>query len=142
MAVPSTAPGTAPVPSASWTFPAVAENVSVARRSVTAFAKEHQVPEPCRGDLRIAVTEIVANAVVHAFRDRPAPGAVTVSARALEDRIEVVVRDDGDGMAARSDSPGMGVGLPLVRRIADEMDQREPPGGGSELWMCLMFDRA
>ena len=38
-------------------------------------------------------------------------------------------------MAPRDDSPGLGLGLPLIRRVADGFDHREPPDGGSELWM-------
>lgn len=33
---------------------------------------------------------------------------------------EVVVRDDGIGMSPRGDSPGVGLGLSLIERLADE----------------------
>jgi hypothetical protein len=39
-------------------------------------------------------------------------------------------------MAPRDDSPGLGLGLPLIRHLADQFDHRSPPNGvGTELWM-------
>ena len=86
-------------------------------------------------DVRLAVSEAVSNAVVHAFRDRRQPGTVSVSVSVDDAEIEIVVRDDGSGMAPRDDSPGIGLGLPLIRRLADGFEHREPPDGGTELWI-------
>jgi serine/threonine-protein kinase RsbW len=48
----------------------------------------------------------------------------------------VCVTDDGSGMAPRDDSPGIGLGLPLIRHLADQFEHRRPPGNvGTELWM-------
>jgi anti-sigma regulatory factor (Ser/Thr protein kinase) len=55
------------------------------------------------------------------------------------EEIEIVVRDDGSGMAPRHDSPGLGLGLPLIRRVADGFDHRMPPDGGTELWMRFVL---
>ena len=74
---------------------------------------------------------------MHAYRDRTEPGDVGVTVSVDDGEIEIVVRDDGSGMAPRDDSPGIGFGLSLIRRIADGFDHREPPGGGTELWMCF-----
>ena len=35
----------------------------------------------------------------------------------------------------RSDSPGLGLGLPLISQTARELDVRTPRGGGTELLM-------
>jgi anti-sigma regulatory factor (Ser/Thr protein kinase) len=59
--------------------------------------------------------------------------AVTVRER---EWIDVRVADDGSGMAPRDDSPGLGLGLPLIRHLADQFDHRRTPGGdGTEVWM-------
>jgi serine/threonine-protein kinase RsbW len=83
------------------------------------------------------VSEAVSNAVVHAFRDRTEPGTVSVSVTVDDGHIEIVVRDDGSGMAPRGDSPGLGLGLPLIRRLTDGFDHRESREVGTELWMLF-----
>jgi anti-sigma regulatory factor (Ser/Thr protein kinase) len=105
------------------------------------FARENGVPEQCVSDVRLAVSEAVTNAVVHAFRGREDAGTVIVTA-CVRDRewIEVLVTDYGSGMAPRDDSPGVGLGIPLIRRLADQVDHRRPPEGvGTELRMRFSF---
>jgi anti-sigma regulatory factor (Ser/Thr protein kinase) len=132
------------VPSATWTILAVAENVSYVRRSAADFARANGVPDPPLRDLRLAVSEAVTNAVVHAFRDRSEPGTVTVAISVPDgdDRVDVLVADDGMGMSRRPDSPGIGVGLPLIRRIASELHHGPAPGGGTLLRMSFRFGAA
>lgn len=128
--------------SASWTLPASAGSVAEARRSVADFARENGVPGRCMNDVLIAVSEAVTNAVVHAFRGLVDRGTVMVVATVYTEWIEVRVTDDGSGMAPRDDSPGLGLGLPLIRHLADEVDQRRPQNGvGTELWMRFRFSR-
>jgi serine/threonine-protein kinase RsbW len=77
---------------------------------------------------------------VHAFREQQEPGTVRVVVNiAGNGHVEVVVSDGRSGMAPRADSPGVGLGLPLIRRITDGFDHREPTGGGTELWMSFEF---
>jgi len=123
------------VPSASWTASAHAETVAFLRQTVADFVVANGIAESQATDVRLAVSEAVTNAVVHAYRDRTEPGTVGVTVSVDDGEIEIVVRDDGSGMAPRDDSPGLGLGLSLIRRIADAFDHREPPGGGTELWM-------
>jgi anti-sigma regulatory factor (Ser/Thr protein kinase)/predicted nucleotidyltransferase len=124
------------MPSASWTAPASAQSVGRLRQAVVEFAYEHGVPEPYLSDIGLAVSEAVTNAVVHAFRGR-ADGTVIASVN-IGDRgwVEVRVTDDGSGMAPRDDSPGIGLGLPLIRHLTDQFEHRRPTDGvGTELWM-------
>ena len=122
--------------SASWTAPAAPESVAQLRQAVGDFAYEHGVPEHRASDIRLAVSEAVSNAVVHAFRggaDGTVIASVTVSA---PEWVDVRVTDDGSGMAPRDDSPGLGLGLPLIRHLTDQFEHRRPPGSaGTELWM-------
>jgi serine/threonine-protein kinase RsbW/stage II sporulation protein AB (anti-sigma F factor) len=129
------------VPCASWTIAARAENVAFARQAVLDFAADHGIAEPKLTDLRLAISEAVTNAVVHAFRDRSDPGTVEVLVRVSSDErhVDVVVRDDGCGMTPRPDSPGLGLGLPLIRHLADRFDHHEPANGGTELRMRFTF---
>jgi len=123
------------VPSAYWTDSARAEAVPFLRETVADFVSVNGVAASRLPDVRLAVSEAVTNAVVHAFRDRADGGTISVSAAVDDSELEIVVRDDGSGMAPRPDSRGLGLGLPLIRRVADGFDHREPPGGGTEVWM-------
>ena len=89
----------------------------------------------------MAISEAVTNAVVHAFRTQDLPGTVTVIIDVTSHQfVEAVVRDDGIGMSARGNSPGLGLGLGLIASVADTVEQRLPAGGvGFELWMCFRF---
>ena len=129
--------------SASWAAPASAESVGELRQAVVDFASEHGVPEQRLSDIRLAVSEAVTNAVVHAFRGRPQGTVIASVSLSDAEWVEVRVTDDGSGMAPRDDSPGMGLGLPLIRRLADQFEHRRPPdSAGTELWMRFRLDRS
>jgi anti-sigma regulatory factor (Ser/Thr protein kinase) len=129
------------VASASWSIPALADEVSGIRRAAVQFARLHGVPDDRLADMRLAISEAVSNAVIHAFRMHELPGTVTVSVAVAPARFaEIVVRDDGAGMSARNDSPGLGLGLSLIETVADETERRRPADGvGFELWMRFRF---
>jgi anti-sigma regulatory factor (Ser/Thr protein kinase) len=127
--------------SRSWTVPAQSRNVALVRESVADFARENGVEEPRLSEVRLAVSEAVTNAVVHAFRAVAEEGTVIVAVTLCpSDWIEVRVTDDGAGMAPRDDSPGLGLGLPLIRHLADQFDHGIPANGrGTELMMRFRF---
>lgn len=129
------------VASASWSIPALADEVIRIRHAAVRFAHDQGVPDDRLADLRLAISEAVSNAVIHAFRTRELPGTVTVAIHVRRGRfVDVVVRDDGIGMSVRGDSPGLGLGLLVIERVADETERRSPAhGGGFELWMRFRF---
>ena len=107
------------------------------RAEVVSFAADHGVREPPIGNLAIAVSEAMTNVVVHAY-DPASPGDVRVSVavNAPEREITVVVADQGLGMKPRADSPGMGLGLPLIGNLATELKILSAPSGrGTEVRM-------
>lgn len=109
------------------------------RHAAVEFARGEGVRDPPLEDLRLAISEAVTNAVIHAFRTQDRTGTVTVTVRVtLDEFVEAVVRDDGAGMSSRGDSPGLGLGLGLIGSVADAVEQRLPADGvGFELWMCF-----
>jgi serine/threonine-protein kinase RsbW len=117
-------------------FPAQADQVRLARREVEAYAREHGAVDPA--GIALAVSEAVTNAVIHAYVDRPVPGDVEVLAeRHPDDGLEVHVCDEGRGMMPRSDSPGLGVGLPLVAKLAQRFRVETRPTGGTAVSMVF-----
>jgi anti-sigma regulatory factor (Ser/Thr protein kinase) len=99
-------------------LPAVAESAPLARGAVLEALAGVAVDRDAVG---IVVSEAVANAVMHAYRDRSEPGRVRVSVEVDEETLELAVSDDGMGMTPRFDSPGAGLGVPLMTGFADEV---------------------
>ena len=120
-----------------WELPADPESVSAARTAVREFAEEQGVDELVLMDVALAVTEAVTNAVLHAFLERP-PGTIRVAATTGAGELTVIVTDDGIGMRPRPDSPGLGLGLPTIGRLAALVDLSVPEGGGTELSMTFV----
>jgi anti-sigma regulatory factor (Ser/Thr protein kinase) len=117
-------------------FPARADQVGPTRREVVAYARAHGAVDP--DAIALAVSEALTNAVVHAYIDAPAPGEVEVVAkRHPDDGIEISVCDDGRGMLPRRDSPGLGVGLPLVAKLAQRFRIDTRPSGGTAISMLF-----
>jgi serine/threonine-protein kinase RsbW/stage II sporulation protein AB (anti-sigma F factor) len=120
------------------TWPATPEHVSDARACVADLAIRAGVPEATVDGVRLAVSEAVSNVVVHGYRGRRV-GDVTVTAEAEDDHLRVVVRDEGCGLAPRSDSPGAGLGLPLIAKVAESISV-SPGRDGRGTVVCMTFD--
>lgn len=117
-------------------FPSRAENIGVARLAVAAFASRlpFTVSE-VQHDLRVAVSETVTNAVVHAYRRQA--GRVAVEAWVEAGRLVVTVQDWGKGFdpeaaaAPDPDEEHMGIGLQIVRACMDKVEIQSAPGRGT-----------
>jgi anti-sigma regulatory factor (Ser/Thr protein kinase) len=99
-------------------LPAVPESAPLARGAVMEALEGVAVDRDAVG---VVVSEAVANAIMHAYRDREEPGRVRVSVDVDGESLELAVSDDGLGMAPRLDSPGAGLGVPLMAGFADEV---------------------
>jgi len=119
-------------------FPARADQVGPARREVAAYAREHGAVDP--DGIALAVSEAVTNAVLHAYLDRETPGTVEVRARREDEQVVVVVSDEGRGMLPRTDSPGLGLGLPLIAQMTQSLEVHDRQGGGTEIRMSFALD--
>src|SRR4051812_9194876 len=117
-----------------WRIRATPTDVPQVRHYLRAFAKARGATPDVLSNLSLAVTEAVTNAVLHAYVDLR-PGSVVVTAHAAPDEFVVCVLDDGRGMQPRPDSPGLGMGLPLIGQLTTSVDIRERPAGGTEVRM-------
>jgi signal transduction histidine kinase len=96
--------------------------------------------------------QAILNLVLNALQATPAGGRVTVGTARAEGHLAVSVADDGEGMSQETrDSAftpffttreeGTGLGLPLVRRIAEQhggsVEIRSAPGRGTTVTMVL-----
>jgi anti-sigma regulatory factor (Ser/Thr protein kinase) len=85
-------------------------------------------------DVQLAVSEAATNAVMHAYAD--APGELAVTAAIRDSELEIVIGDTGPGIADRPDSPGIGVGLPLIATVAARL-RIISHSGGTEIHMAF-----
>ena len=116
---------------------AVPAAVPTLRGAIAGFLGDAGIGEPLLTSAKLAVSEAVTNAVMHAYVGAPEPGAVSVDAMFEGDSLLVEVSDDGSGMMPRLDSPGLGVGLPLIADTADTLDIDNSPRGGTVLRMSF-----
>lgn len=115
-------------------YPAVPESVATARKELTDFARRAGGSDEQLQAVRLAASEAVTNAVLHAY-DVGELGVVTVSASYVEDELWVLIGDAGRGMRPRDNSPGLGLGLALIAQMADEFQILSRGSGGTELRM-------
>jgi anti-sigma regulatory factor (Ser/Thr protein kinase) len=130
-----------PSPHLTETLPAVPESTPRLRRAVTRFAAAAGASVRSVENISLAVSEAVTNVVVHAYADEPDPGAVRITAVVEDAWIHITVSDDGHGMVPRLDSPGLGLGLPLISQTADAFDIHHTRSGGTELRMSFRLSR-
>jgi serine/threonine-protein kinase RsbW len=115
------------------TIPAKAEYVSLCRLALVGLARIRPVGEETLADLKLAITEAASNSVRHAYAD--GSGVVEVVYRLRGDRLEVEVVDAGGGFDVGSgngdpeDLAEGGLGIAIIRAIADEFELRSDREG-------------
>ena len=108
-------------------LPAEPESVAEARHAAARLARHHGAEE---ADVKIAVSEAVGNAVLHAYRDRDS-GTVVVKGSLIRGRLVFVITDTGVGMSPNMNSPGLHLGIPLIGKVAEDMRIDAGSGGTS-----------
>ena len=96
-------------------------SVGELRRRAAGFASAVGASDELTHAVALAVSETVTNVVIHAYAGRE-PGRVSVRCRGDADRLVVEVLDEGGGVAARDDSPGVGHGLAVVGALAQTLE--------------------
>jgi serine/threonine-protein kinase RsbW len=114
---------------------ASAPGVPLVRHALRGMLSGLDVDDDVIADIALAVTEACTNAVVHAYADHDGGGQIQVTAAHVGESLAVTVRDHGSGMAPRVDTPGLGVGLPVIAAIAESVEIGTPPDGGTEVRM-------
>jgi serine/threonine-protein kinase RsbW/stage II sporulation protein AB (anti-sigma F factor) len=116
------------------TFPATARSVRAIRDQLASVAGRCGLSESQVADVRLAVSEAATNAVVHGCRSS-ATRTVTAMAQAAGGELCVVIGDDGAGMSPRPDSPGLGLGLPLIAMLTIGLEVAGGEEGGTQIRM-------
>jgi len=113
------------------------ETLTLVRGMLGGIAERIAMDAELLDDLKTAISEACNNVVLHAYPDGSGP--LTVELTLGLDRIEVIVRDQGCGIseAAASGERVHGVGMPVIRALADRAEFRQRADGGTEVWMVF-----
>jgi serine/threonine-protein kinase RsbW len=122
------------------TIPARAEYITLCRLALTGIARVRDLPDEVLADLKLALTEAASNSVRHAYSDDEEAGVVEISYELRADRLVIEVTDEGEGFdpaeaeGAPEELSEGGLGIAIIRAIADEVEIGTQPGGkGSRL---------
>jgi anti-sigma regulatory factor (Ser/Thr protein kinase) len=118
---------------------AVPRSVRELRGAIADLAASAGASERTVASVRLAVSEAATNAVRHAYDEGRRVGEIRASARIVsngETVLVVLVSDDGPGVRPRPDSPGLGLGLPLIAQIARSVDIVDDHPGAT---VCMRF---
>jgi serine/threonine-protein kinase RsbW len=124
------------------TIPAKPEYIRLGRLALTALSRVRPVSDETLSDLKVALTEACTNSVRHAYRNGRR-GRVEILYELEPDRLTIEVVDDGSGIEL-DDIPDLedenideltegGLGIALIRALADEVEISDREGGGSRL---------
>ena len=94
-------------------------SLAIIRRELDRVLGEQPILPSRRADVRLAVSEACANAVMHAYPEAE-PGEILITAGISSDALVVTVRDYGCGLPARRQPTG--VGITLIHALADAVD--------------------
>src|SRR5438132_1047942 len=125
-------------------IPAKPEYVVLGRLALTGLARTRSLSDETLADLKLALTEACTNSVRHAYDG--GAGAVEILFELHDDRLVVEVSDTGEGfdhVASTDDTDELtegGLGIAIIRALADELEIGERNGGGSRLRFVKRLD--
>ena len=128
-----------PPPSVWWGWPARPASVTTARHHVMDYLRKHATLDPPLNDVGLVTSELVTNAVQHAYVDRVG-GDVRVGLDFTARYLRLSVEDDGRGLTPRTDSPGLGLGLPIMAIVAEDVTTSTSPGAGTRVTVSFLRD--
>jgi anti-sigma regulatory factor (Ser/Thr protein kinase) len=122
------------------TYPAVAGSIPEARRDICELAELSGAPTQKLENIRLTASEALTNAVLHAYDEES--GLVHVTAAVVDGELWLLIADDGCGLQAQANNPGLGLGLALIARCSDHFSIGPRAAGGVELRMRFSLGSA
>lgn len=122
-------------------LPAAPECIAEARHAVRVWAEDLTPTEDERDAITLAVSEAATNVVRHAYPGNGTHATFRIRADVEEGRVRLTLEDDGIGLGAISTDPGLGIGIPLLGRLATGVTLVSPPerpvGCEVRMWFAL-----
>jgi serine/threonine-protein kinase RsbW len=111
------------------------ESVALVRASLKGFGSLLGLEPELVDDLQMVASEACTNVVRHAYGEQGGPLQVGVTA--THSGLELVVSDRGEWVEEheRGDDEPAGLGLPVIRALADHTELTRRPEGGTEVHM-------
>jgi serine/threonine-protein kinase RsbW len=125
-------------------IPAKPEYITLVRLALSGLSRLRPLDEETLGDLKLAVTEACSNSVRHGYGNGRS-GTVEIVYELQPDRLVVEVVDEGPGFdpeVARARDEELnegGLGIAIIRAVADEFEAGERPGGGGSRLRFVKF---
>jgi serine/threonine-protein kinase RsbW len=126
------------------TIPAKPEYITLCRLALTGLSRVRTLSDETIADMKLALTEACSNSVRHAYGEQA--GTVEILYELQSDRLIVEVSDDGTGFDPDIDINGDdaltegGLGIAIIRSIADELDIERRESGGSRLRFVKLLE--
>jgi serine/threonine-protein kinase RsbW len=121
-------------------IPAKAKYISLARLFAGSIARRMNFSEDSVDDLKIAVSEMCTNAVVHTGNGTADKPPINIRFIVGEESLTIEVQDQGPGFDPRcvlesqpSELLEKGFGIPLIRSLVDVFECHSSPGGGTKV---------
>ncbi len=118
-----------------------------ARAWVSDHARAAGMTEQAVNELRLAVSEAVANVIEHGYRGEP-DHAIALHLDVDDTKLVLTIHDDGEPFALEGYEPPDfdepregGYGVFLIRSLMDEVRYETPAGGGTTLTL-VKYHRA
>lgn len=123
-------------------------NEAFARVVVSAFAAQLDPTIEEISDIKTAVSEAVTNAIIHGYEDRE--GMIVVESWIKEDRIEIVISDEGKGIediekalepfyTSKPELERSGMGFTVMETFMDHLEVYSKPEEGTKVKMIKTF---
>ena len=119
------------------TIPAKAEYITLCRLALAGISQLRDISDETLHDLKLALTEACTNSVRHAY-EAGSEGSVQIVYELGDEDISIEVIDEGEGFvldeASETDHLSeSGLGIAIIRSLADELEIEPGEGRGSRL---------
>lgn len=128
-------------------MPAKAKYVGLARLLAGSIARRMSFSEESIDDLKIAVSEMCTNAIIHTGNGNAGKAPILIRFLAGEGFLTIEVIDQGPGFdpsrvleRERKDLLSKGFGIPLIKSLVDVFECDSQPGGGTTVSITKYLD--
>ncbi|MFZ5633215.1 MAG: anti-sigma F factor [Bacillota bacterium] len=130
-------------------FSSLPANVAFARVAAAAFASQLDFTLNDLEEIKVAVSEAVANAIVHGYENRT-DQTVTLTVEIKKDTLSITVEDRGRGIediekalqpAYSTDPDRMGLGFAFMHSFSDSLQVDSKPNSGTRVTMTKRCTR-